>query len=63
MAAINSCDFYSDLRKLIDLPENCTSVDIHLGVNEPVVVHCTYFSKKGTEETINKRFNIVPADD
>ena len=43
-------DFVNKLRKIIELPENITHLEIHANVDDFVTVTCTYYPALKTAE-------------
>ena len=54
---------FQELKKLIDLPDNCFSATIHLTVNEPVRVECECYASEGSGEMLTRKFRLVETED
>ena len=71
MAIGTFCSFYKDLQKLIKLPDECISLDIHMAGDELVTVECKYYANiqpaeafdGRTKEIITHKYNLTLIDE
>lgn len=60
----NDQSFWKEFRKLLDLPENMTSLTLYFEMGSVVTAEITYYvTKPGETKEITRRYSLVETED